>query len=64
MINAELTNYATDETTTVKSDAVLGSYSTVEISYDGGRLNVYCGSILVFSTMDAGIDFSLSLKPC
>lgn len=64
MINAELTNYATDETTTVKSEAVLGSYSTVEISYDGGRLNVYCGSILVFSTMNAGIDFSLSLKPC
>lgn len=64
MINAELTNYATDETTTIKSDAILGSYSAIDISYDGGRLNVFIGSTLVFSTMDAGIDFSLSLKPC
>lgn len=64
MINAELTNYTTDETTTIKSDAVLGSYYAVDISYDGGRLNVFIGSTLVFSTMNAGIDFNLSLKPC
>lgn len=69
MITAELTNYATGEAeTTGTISTELGDKSAlnqeIEINYDGGRLNVYVGSTLVFSTMYAGIDFRLSLKPC
>lgn len=69
MISVELTNFTTDEVHVAsRVPTELGTSSAVlreiEVSYDGGRLNVYCGSILVFSTMDAGIDFNVSIKPC
>lgn len=69
MITVKLTDYTTDDVS-INSNipTEFGNNSAlnqeIEINYDGGRLNVYCGSTLVFSTLNAGIDFNLVLQPC
>lgn len=64
-IETTLTNYTTgEEIIERKEDVHLGPSSTIDVCYDGGRVAVWCGSTVVFETKDAGIDFSLSIKPC
>lgn len=46
------------EEKTVKID---GDFNSLSFVYDGGRLDIYVGEVLVYKNYCAGNDFSLSI---